>query len=845
MLGAARLLLAALLAGSGLTIAAAPVHAADIEVTASALLGGHVRPGAWAAVKVHIVNNGPALNGELRVRTQQQGLSRYGVSVQLAPDAIQDHLLYTQPPLFGSKLVVELVSGETVVSAVDVPIKSHDSYSPIVAVIAERPEGVLRDIGDAVRNPNFGTTPSVITLTPADLPPRVEAWSAIDRLVWQDIDFGLLDREQLAALRLWVGAGGRLIVLGGTTGVGTLSELPAEMLPYLPERTVDVATADLGALLGNLPADAVPLPAVAGTLLRGSVLARSGDVVYAAQTSYGQGAVTMIGINPGTGWLAGTDSAGTLWRRALPLGQGAFVNPFVIADDQIFQNALYNLPAVALPPIEQLFVLLFAYIALIGPINYLVLRRLDRREWAWVTMPLLVIVFAVGSYGLGAALKGSDVIVNQVAIVRAGQQTEQGLGQVYVGVFSPSRRSFDVRINGGPLLSSPSSQTNIGQAEQPIDALIGNTISRLRNFEVGFGVVRGFRADATTTAPRISANLRLVQGRVTGSVTNESSAVLENVAVVFGGGAMVIAELKPGDSAEVDIGMASEQFGYQLSERIFGSSFPREVEAQRRVITRRAVIDQITGYGNRIQGGTADVPVLLGWRSGPVLDVELAGERPNQVGDSLYVVPLAMTYDAQALFEDQLLVKTIVDSNSDQAWNDGGGYYLGRGTMTVELRPAGLSGSFRAAKLELALTQSGATLRGNGRQISPLPDAEQPDQEDPLGDPPAADCFEPPCDDIIGGGGGGDRDEPPGKPAPEPFPGGEGWQPIPALQLWDPAAGRWYEFEQFGDATAYVITDAARWVDDTGRVVIRLVNRTGVGEPNYFQLLARLEGTIE
>jgi hypothetical protein len=257
------------------------------------------------------------------------------------------------------------------------------------------------------------------------------------------------------------------------------------------------------------------------------------------------------------------------------------------------------------------------------------------------------------------------------------------------------------------------------------------------------------------------------------------------------------------------------------------------------------VIDQITGYGQRIQGATADVPVLLGWRSGPVLDVELAGERPNQVGDSLYVVPLAMTYDAQALFEDQLLVKTIVDSNSDQAWNDGGGYYLGRGTMTVELRPAGLSGSFRAAKLELALTQGGATLRGNGRQISPLPDAEQPDQEDPLGDPPAADCFEPPCDDIIGGGGGGDRDEPPGKPAPEPFPGGEGWQPIPALQLWDPAAGRWYEFEQFGDATAYVITDAARWVDDTGRVVIRLVNRTGVGEPNYFQLLARLEGTIE
>ena len=47
--------------------------------------------------------------------------------------------------------------------------------------------------------------------------------------------------------------------------------------------------------------------------------------------------------------------------------------------------------------------LLGAYILLIGPINYLVLRRLDRREWAWVTMPVLIVVFAVGAYGFGIA----------------------------------------------------------------------------------------------------------------------------------------------------------------------------------------------------------------------------------------------------------------------------------------------------------------------------------------------------------------------------------------------------------------------------------------------------------
>ncbi|HEY7599720.1 MAG TPA: hypothetical protein VH741_07330, partial [Candidatus Limnocylindrales bacterium] len=692
----ARLLAVALVAASALTaFAAAPTRAAGVEISASALLGGHVRPGAWAAVSVTLTNTGQPVTGELRVRTQQQGLSRFGVVVELADGAIKGYLLYTQPPLFGSKLVVELVNGDTVLASAEVPIRSHDSYAPIVAVVAERPENLLRDIGDAVRNPNFGSNPAVITLTPADLPPRVEAWSAIDRLVWQDVDFGQLDADQLAALKLWIGAGGRMVVVGGTTGTGTLADLPPDMLPFVPVQTVDVSTSELGALLGTLPTEATALPALAGTLARGTVMARTGDQVYAAQSAYGQGGVTIIGINPGTSWLAGSDAAGSLWRRALPLSGGAFLNPFVITDDYILQSALYNLPSVALPPIEQLFVLLLAYIALIGPLNYLVLRRLDRREWAWVTMPLLVIVFAVGSYGLGAALKGSDVIVNQVAIVRAGQATGEGIGQVYVGVFSPSRRSFDVLIGGGPLLSSPSSQSQVGQTEQPIDALIGTNLSRLRNFEVGFGVVRGFRADARTAAPTISADLHLTGGRVVGTVTNNSDAPLENVAVVFGGGATVIAELAAGQSAQVDIAATSSQFGYSLADRIFGSSYPREVEAARRVATRRAVIEQVTGYSTRIQGATADVPVLLGWRPGPVLDVELAGEHANQVGDSLFVVPLSMTYDANALFNDALVVKTIVESNADQAWNDGNGFYLGRGTMTLELRPAGLSGVFR------------------------------------------------------------------------------------------------------------------------------------------------------
>jgi hypothetical protein len=49
-------------------------------------------------------------------------------------------------------------------------------------------------------------------------------------------------------LQLWVAAGGRLIILGGTLGPGALNAFPDEILPFRPSTTVDVATADLPSL---------------------------------------------------------------------------------------------------------------------------------------------------------------------------------------------------------------------------------------------------------------------------------------------------------------------------------------------------------------------------------------------------------------------------------------------------------------------------------------------------------------------------------------------------------------------------------------------------------------------
>ena len=206
----------------------------------------------------------------------------------------------------------------------------------------------------------------------------------------------------------------------------------------------------------------------------------------AAERPYGSGSVTLIGFDPTVDWIAKTDTSGSLWRRLLPARTSGGLT---FSDDSMLVNAVSQLPTLALPPITGLLALLIAYIVLIGPINYLVLKRLDRREWAWVTMPILIVVFAAGAYAYGALLRGSDVIVNEVAIVRGAPGATEGSAQAYLGVFSPSRSVYQVSVPGGALLSTSINGDMFGGVGTAtvLDVLQGDP-ARVRDLAVGLRV---------------------------------------------------------------------------------------------------------------------------------------------------------------------------------------------------------------------------------------------------------------------------------------------------------------------------------------------------------------------
>ena len=204
-------------------------------MTARVLLQGHARLGSWIAIEVHLHNDGPSVSGELRLQGGSQGGTRYAAPVQLDSPSDKDWILYAQPPSFGQQLEVVLASGEDVIARKKVAVTVHDPSQLVVGVVAEDPQPLLGTLNlPAVQNQQPADRRAARAST--DLPTRLEAWSALDRLVWQDVDASSLSTEQLTALRGWLALGGRLVVVGGTGGIGTLGGFPDDLLPYRPSR---------------------------------------------------------------------------------------------------------------------------------------------------------------------------------------------------------------------------------------------------------------------------------------------------------------------------------------------------------------------------------------------------------------------------------------------------------------------------------------------------------------------------------------------------------------------------------------------------------------------------------
>jgi hypothetical protein len=789
---------AVLAATMALLVAPMPARAASaVDIEARALVGGRYEVGGWLALSVSLVNEGEPTSGHVVAGTSLGSVQRF---VEMPAGARKVVMLYVQPEAFQREVTVSYDEPNGRVDA-RVEVRVLEQSNDQVVVVGDG-TGALRPqlIGDG----GEFSGPEPIALGPSDIPERPEPLGGLSAIVWAG-DSTTLTEAQRRALERWIGDGGQLIVLGG----GDWQSRTAAFADLLPLENLagvdDVPQAAFAAWAGEAEAPVASATVSTGDLRDGATPLVTTDegAILMSMRPVGAGRVILIGSDLATDEYRGWTGAPRLWTRLLPTNAALeqfFGGEFPIRQEMenSMSGALSTLPALDVPPAELLLIVIVAYILLIGPVSYFVLRRVDRRELAWVTAPLLVVVFTACSYGIGRTMKGGDVLVNEISVVRTAAEGGSATVDTFAGIVSPDRSTYDLTVDADALIGQLTRTDGLTRLTDDVEIDQGEP-AHLRGLTIP---VFGFEAVRATGIVEHEAALSVAwttqDGEVIGTVTNNSDVAIDDVAYISTNGGERIGSLAPGASAEFTLPGANFN-GSSAADQVYGfGGFETGDEEQRLITLRRQVIDSLVGYASfgpvNVDVGRRG-PYVIGWSDDPgPMPVVIDGLQAQVYRSSVEVLSVrpALASGEVTILPHQMGIDVI--ATEGQADPGGAGMMLlGEGSATWSI----------ALPLESA-----------GMVPSEVEIFFGPDPSFVLSDPGGAGGFWP-----------------------------EGFN----AEVQHPVTGEWTQLGDLSRESTFDIDDPSTVLSDTGRIVVRV---TGVdANPNFGQSSvypsAQVSGVLE
>jgi hypothetical protein len=683
----------------------------DLTLSVSAGYNRYYRQGQWVPLRVYVGNGGDDLNGYIRVRTGKSGSleeTTYRTPIDLPHGARKQVFLYVSLDSYTANIQVEVVDRG-----------GHVVQRDNTAMLPARPEDVLYAV---VTASPFGAV-DMTALTPGpgqshqtnwqvdEIPPLADALAGLDVFMFHDVDTGSLTAEQQAALKDWVLAGGHLIVAGGDswqrTTAGLLDLLPVTLRGTVPVESV-AALADYLHLPANAlnesmtAADSVPNPSA-------QVLVSAGTTPLIVRQTMGSGMVDFLAVDPNAEPLRSWADKQYLWYAMAvatgpsPSWAGGF--SYWTAAREATLTTFSNV----LPTFFQLCGFLLLYIMLLGPANYAVLKLINRREWAWFTSPVLIVIFAVLAYQVGFNLRGNVPTINRLTVVQVWPGSDQAQVHALVGVQSPRRSTYDIAVDRGYVLRALP-QTGIGlNVPTTIDE---GTRYVADSIPIDAGTIASFTASGFTPAPGLDASAvwHLGDGtqavHVTGSFTNTLDVPLEDAYLLIKGNADPLETIAPGQTVTFDIPFdmsdnpaplalgnserrySSSSSGYRgewcqsydglyltIHDVMLGERFscsPRVTDRQQEIRRRYRLLAALI-VDTDMSGGRGSGVYVFGWTKQRIVGVDLGGRPQNEEDTTLYIFKLPATVeDTGSLVEvpPGLTTWTQIDANSPNALTD-------------------------------------------------------------------------------------------------------------------------------------------------------------------------------
>lgn len=326
---------------------------------------------------------------------------------------------------------------------------------------------------------------------------------------------------QLAALELWVRMGGTLVVSVGRNAEKLLAAgspiaelVPGTLAAVVPLRQGSVLEMYAETTEALSPEARLELAVPQLRDVRGKIEAYTGtgprDLPLVIRAPRGFGEVVFVAFDlelpPIVDWPARPQLMDKLLSRLRSADEeqdsgtlGAVSSlGFVDLAGQL-RGALDQFAGVRPVPFWLVAVLVTAYIAFIGPLDYYLVKRVFRRmEATWITFGATVIVFCAGAYWLAYGLKGRELRVNQVDVVDFDAESGLVRGTSWSNVFSPTNQAYDFSLAVDNSAGKADDDPQSGSQSGMLFSWFGLTGGGFGGMDAGARTIRGMTTASAT-----------------------------------------------------------------------------------------------------------------------------------------------------------------------------------------------------------------------------------------------------------------------------------------------------------------------------------------------------------
>jgi hypothetical protein len=440
---------------------------------------GVVVQGAWLPVTCEVFNNGPAFNAVVEIQGGQFGNgARRLVPLELPSGTRKRFVVPVFCPSRSSFAVdarLKTDKGRLIAEHQNLQPRNNghvDVMSPLIASMPRKHGAIV--LPEPSRR-NNQLSPAVTHLNTETFPENPIALEGISTLYLHSSRALDLKAPQYTALIAWLHGGGRLVL--GVEQPGDVNSLPW-LQTLLPCQLGGVVTnTDHGGLQRWLTYDLpevnatsrsytstnvysglrlddtfekASLPLTEGKLRDGEVMIGTSDAPLAVRAQRGRGELVVLLFSPELAPFNVWANRNWFWARLSEVPHAWLAGTAVTTPmnplDGVF-GALVDSRQIKKLPIGWLLLLLVVYLVVIGPLDQIWLKKINRQMLTWITFPAYVVIFSGLIYFIGYTLRSGETEWNELQVVDViphGGGRADLRGRTFAAAYSPINASYSL-----------------------------------------------------------------------------------------------------------------------------------------------------------------------------------------------------------------------------------------------------------------------------------------------------------------------------------------------------------------------------------------------------------------